>query len=180
LSRILLVASASVSVYKACDLASKLCQAGHEVRTVLTPAAAQLVAPQLFEALTGGSAQVEEFGAGRRGGMDHIELARWGELLLVAPASADMVARLALGLAGDLAATVALAFPAGRPRMACPSMNPEMLVAPAVQRNLAQLRQDGWTVLEPGEGHMACGVSGKGRLPEPEAIVRRVAEVLAG
>jgi len=174
MTRILLVGGASVAIYKACDLASKLCQAGHEVRTVLTPAAARLVSPQLFEAVTGASAQVDEFGPERKSAMDHVELASWAELVLVAPASADLLARIALGLAGDLASTVALAYPAGRPRLLCPAMNPNMLAAPAVQRNLGRLREDGWEVLEPGEGHMACGVAGRGRLPEPEEIAQRV------
>lgn len=179
MSRILLIAGGSVAVYKACDLASKLTQAGHEVRTVLTPAAARLVHPQLFEAVTGLSAQSEEWGEGRRGAMDHIELAQWARLLLVAPASADLIARLALGLAGDLAGTVALAYPPQAPRLLCPAMNPNMLAQPALRRHLETLAGDGWSVLAPGEGHMACGVQGKGRMPEVEEIVRRAAE-LAG
>jgi len=177
MTRILLGAGASVAVYKACDLASKLSQAGHEVRAVLTPRAAQLVAPQLFEAVTGQPAQVDEFGPSRRGAMDHIELAAWAELLLVAPASADLVARLALGLGGDLLTTAALAFPASRPRMICPAMNPAMLEAAPLQRHLDTLREDGWQVVEPAAGHMACGDEGKGRLPEPSEILARLAEL---
>jgi phosphopantothenoylcysteine decarboxylase/phosphopantothenate--cysteine ligase len=178
MSRILLCAGASVAIYKACDLASKLTQAGDSVRTVLTPAAAKLVSPQLFAAVTGQSAQASEFGDERRGAMDHIELAEWAELLLVAPASADLVGRLANGLADDLVATVALAFAHGRPRLVCPAMNPKMLEHPAVARNLARLREDGWEVLEPEAGHMACGDEGKGRLPEPATIQVRVRELL--
>lgn len=177
MTRVLLCAGASVAVYKACDLASKLAQEGYAVRAVLTPRAAELVSPQLFEAVTGEPAQVEEFGPGRRGAMDHIELSEWGELLLVAPCSADLLARLALGLAGDLVGTVALAYPNGKPRLLCPAMNPDMLAAPQVQRHLETLRGDGWEIMEPGEGHMACGVSGKGRLPEPTEIAARVREM---
>jgi len=177
MTRVLLGASASVALYKACDLASKLSQAGHAVRTVLTPRAAQLVSPQLFEAVTGESAQVDEFGPRRRGAMDHIELADWAELLLVAPASADLIARLALGLADDLLTTVALALASGRSRLICPAMNPAMLAAAPLQRHLATLRGDGWEVMEPAEGHMACGDEGKGRLPEPAAILERMARL---
>ena len=177
MTHILLGAGASVAVYKACDLASKLTQAGHSVRAILTPRASDLVAPQLFEAVTGEPAQVDEFGPQRRGGMDHIELAAWGELLLVAPASADLVARLALGLADNLLTTVALALPASKRRMICPAMNPAMLAAPPVQRHLVTLREYGWEVLEPSEGHMACGDEGKGRLPEPAEILERMAEL---
>ena len=180
MTRVLLCSGASVSSYKACDLASKLTQAGDQVRALLTPSAAKLVDPQLFEAVTGEPAQVSEFEGGpdgRRGGMDHIELASWAELLLVAPCSAGRLARLALGLAGDLVGTVALALPRATPRLVCPAMNPEMLASGPVQRHVETLRGDGWEVMEPGEGHMACGVVGKGRLPEPQEIVQRVREL---
>jgi phosphopantothenoylcysteine decarboxylase/phosphopantothenate--cysteine ligase len=178
MSHVLLAASASVAVYKACDLASKLTQAGHTVRCVLTPRAAELVSPQLFEAVTGEAAYTDEFGATRRSAMDHIELARWAECLVVAPASADLVGRLAHGLAGDLVTTVALAFDRTRPRLVVPAMNPTMLANPAVERNLGLLREDGWRVLEPAAGHMACGDDGRGRLPEPAEIAAAVAEAL--
>jgi len=178
MARILLGCGASVAIYKACDLASKLTQAGHEVRAVLTPNAAKLVHPQLFEAVSGQPAQVEEFGAGRRGAMDHIELAKWGELLLVAPASAGLVARLAQGLADDLLGTLSLALDAKRPRILCPAMNPNMLESRPLQRNLVTLREDGWEILEPEAGHMACGDQGQGRLVDPQRIVERVAKRL--
>lgn len=171
MSNILLAASGSVAIYKACDLASKATRAGHRVRTILTRHAAQLVSPQLFEAVTGEPAFSDEFGGARKGAMDHIDLAKWGELLLVAPCSADLVARLAHGLADDLVTTVALALPAGKPRFVCPAMNPEMLGAPAVKRNLALLAKDGWHVMDPSEGPMACGDVGPGRLPEPDEIL---------
>ncbi len=179
MSHILLGVSASVSLYKACDLASKLTQAGHSVRAVLTPRAAELVSPQLFEAVSGEPAHTDEFDATRRGAMDHIDLARWAEVLVVAPASADLIGRLANGLAGDLVATAALAVPADRPRLLAPAMNPAMWAQPAVQRNVARLVEDGWRLVEPGEGHHACGDAGRGRLAEPADIQRRVEEALA-
>lgn len=178
MSNVLLGVAASVAAYKACDLASKLAQAGHRVRTVLTPRAARLIAPQLFEAVTGEPASSDEFGEARRAAMDHIELARWGECLVVAPASADLVARLALGLGDDLLTTVALALPRSRPRLVAPAMNPQMLEQPAVRRNLAQLAADGWRVLEPERGHMACGDEGAGRLPDPARIAALIEELL--
>lgn len=178
MARILLASAASAALHKACDLASKLAQDGHAVRALLTPRAAELVSPQLFEALTGEPASVNEFGAGRRGGMDHIELSEWGECLVVAPASADLSSRLALGLGGDLVTTVALALPADRPRLLVPAMNPHMWSAPPVRRNLERLVEDGWRVLEPDDGHMACGVEGKGRMPEPAAIQSVLRELL--
>lgn len=178
MARIVLGAAASVAVYKSVDLASKLTQAGHSVRAVLTPRAAKLISPQLFAAVSGEPASVDEFSAERRGAMDHIELATWAELMLVAPCSAGTLARLALGLAEDLLSTVALALPAGRPRLVSPAMNPHMLASAPVQRNLATLRADGWSVIEPGAGHMACGVDGQGRLPEPAELVRAVEQAL--
>jgi len=178
MSRVLLGASASVAIYKACDLASQLAQEGHRVRTVLTPRAAELVSPQLFEAVTGEPACVDEFGPDRSSAMDHIELADWAELCVVAPASADLIGRLAHGLANDLLTTLVLALPGGAPRILSPAMNPRMLEKPVVQRNLAILAEDGWQVLAPGVGHMACGHEGAGRLPEPEALARAVREAL--
>ena len=178
MAKILLCCGASVAIYKACDLASKLVQAKHVVRTVLTPTAAELISPQLFEAVTGESASVSEYGPGRRGAMDHIQLGAWAELILVAPASADLIARLAHGMAGDLLTTAILACPTQRARLIAPAMNPNMLAQPSVQRNLDQLRRDGWKVIEPDSGHMACGDDGQGRLPEPAALVARVAELL--
>ncbi|MCY2960011.1 MAG: hypothetical protein NTY35_07575 [Planctomycetota bacterium] len=174
MAHVLLGASASVAVYKACDLASKLTQRAHVVRVILTARAAELVNPQLFEAVTGQPAHVDEFGAARHAAMDHIELARWGDVLVIAPASADLVGRLANGIANDLLTTVSLALAQNKPRLIAPAMNPVMLLAPAVQRNLRQLREDGWRVLEPDEGTMACGDVGPGRLPEPV----RIADVL--
>ena len=178
MAKLLLCCGASVAIYKACDLASKLTQAGHTVKTVMTPAAAELISPQLFEAVTGQSASVSEFGPARRGAMDHIQLGQWADLILVAPASADLIGRLAHGLAGDLVTTAILACPKERPRVLCPAMNPGMLAQPSVQRNLKQLGSDGWTVVQPEAGHMACGDDGLGRLPEPATLVLRVAEFL--
>lgn len=178
MAHVLLGASASVAVYKACDLASKLTQRGHVVRVVLTARAAELVNPQLFEAVTGQPAHVSEFGAGRHAAMDHIDLAKWGEALVVAPASADLIGRLANGLADDLLTTVSLALAQYKPRLIAPAMNPAMLSALAVQRNLGRLREDGWRVLEPDEGAMACGDVGPGRLPEPAAILAALESML--
>lgn len=179
MSRILLGVSASAAIHKSCDLASKLAQQGHEVRAVLTENAARLVAPQLFEALTGQPATASEWGPGREGGMDHISLARWAELLVVAPATASTLARLATGAADDLLSTVALVVAPSTPRLLAPAMNPTMYAHPAVQRNLARCREDGWQVVEPASGRLACDEEGRGRLPEVDELLARVRE-LAG
>lgn len=179
MTRVLLCVSASVAVYKACELASTLAQAGHAVRTALTPAAARLVHPQLFEAVTGEPAASSEWGAERRGAMDHIDLSQWAELVVVAPCTADLAGRLAGGLGDDLVSTTLLAVPASVPRLLCPAMNPNMLAHPAVVRNLARLREDGWEIVEPEEGHLACGVRGSGRLAAPATIAARI-QALSG
>jgi phosphopantothenoylcysteine decarboxylase/phosphopantothenate--cysteine ligase len=180
MSRVLLCCGASVSIYKACDLASRLTQAGHEVRVALTENAARLVSPQLFAAVTGQPAATTEWGHERSTAMDHIEWARWAQVAVVAPASADLAARLALGIANDLVTSIALALDPAVPRVLCPAMNPTMLAAAAVQRNLATLASDGWSILAPGEGHLACGEVGAGRLAEPDAIAVAVEAALAG
>lgn len=178
MSRVLLAVSASAALHKACDLASKLTQEGHEVRALMTRNAAKLISPQLFEAMTAQPAQVSEYGEERSGGMDHITLARWGEFVVYAPATAGALARLATGDASDLIGTVVLALRPGTPRLLCPAMNPTMYVHPAVQRNLDQCREDGWQVLEPGSGRLACDEEGQGRLPEVPEILERVRELL--
>ncbi len=179
MSRVLLCASASVAIYKACDLASRLAQAGHEVRTLLTESAARLIDPQLFESITGHPAASTEFGPERHKAMDHIEFARFAELAVVAPCTADLAARLALGLADDLVTTALLALAPGIPRLLCPAANPAMLAQPAVERNLARLREDGWELIEPETGHMACGEEGRGRLANPERIAAAIQRRLA-
>jgi len=179
--RVLLACGASVAVYKACDLASRLTQDGHRVRAVLTARAAMLVSPQLFESVTGEPAYTDEFDPGtRRGAMDHVDLARWAEALVVAPCTADLAGRLALGLADDLVSTAALALSPGIPRLLCPAMNPAMLASAPVRRNLGILQSDGWAVLAPETGHMACGDEGAGRLPEPARIAEWIGAHLGG
>ncbi len=181
MSRVVLGVSASVALYKACDLASRLTQAGDEVRVVLTQNAARLISPQLFEAVTGRPAAVEEFGEAREGAMDHITLARWADALVVAPATASVIGRLAHGLAGDLLGTVALAVDTGRVRrLLAPAMNPVMYASAPVQRGLAQLVEDGWTLCEPDTGRVACEDVGPGRLAEPERIAEALSRLLEG
>ncbi len=179
MSKILLGASASAALYKCCDLTSKLTQAGHQVRVILTGHAAQLIRPQLFEAISGQPTFTDEFDPGtRHSAMDHIELGAWGELLVVAPASANLIGKLANGIADDMLSTLNLALPASRPRLLAPAMNAEMLVQPAVQRNLEQLASDGWSRIDSEVGHLACGTEGPGRLAEPAEIFASIQALL--
>lgn len=177
MTRIILAVSASAAIHKSCDLASKLTQEGNDVRTLLTRRAAELVAPQLFQALTGQPAATTEFGANRAAGMDHIDFARWGEIFVFAPATAGSIGRLAAGLAEDLIGTVSLALAPQVPKLLCPAMNPNMYVHPAVKRNIAQLVEDGWQLMKPERGRLACEDEGEGRLPEVARIQERIREL---
>jgi phosphopantothenoylcysteine decarboxylase/phosphopantothenate--cysteine ligase len=178
MTRILLGISASAAVAKAADLASKLRQANHEVDVVMTPNAAKLISPQLLEALTNRPVFVNEFGPERNRAMDHIDLARSTELLLIAPASADFIGVLSAGLAPNLLATLCLAIPSGVPRVLIPAMNPHMFAQPAVQRNLATLSGDGWRVEQPDSGEVACGDEGPGRFLETSEVLERLGDLL--
>lgn len=168
---VVLGVSGSVAAYKACDVASKLTQAGVAVRVALTRSAERMVTPLLFRAITGLSAAATEFDDAAEAPMLHIDLAQSADLLLVAPASAGIVGRLANGLADDLVSSAALVLAPKTPRAIAPAMNPAMWAAPAVRANVERLRGYGWDVLEPGSGWTACGVEGQGRLAEPAEIV---------
>jgi len=174
-ARILLGISGGIAAAKATDLASRLAKAGHEVQVVMTPAATRFVAPLTFEALTRRSVLVEGLDPGM--GILHIDLARWPDLVVVAPASADLLARQAAGMADDLLATVLLATTA--PVVVVPAMNPAMWQHPATQANVAILRSRGVTVVPPATGPTACGEEGQGRMPEPADLLRELGGWLA-
>lgn len=175
MARILLGISGGIAAAKATDLASRLAKAGHEVQVVMTPAATRFVAPLTFEALTRRSVLVEGLDPGM--GILHIDLARWPDLVVVAPASADLLARQAAGMADDLLATVLLATTA--PVVVVPAMNPAMWQHPATQANVAILRSRGVTVVPPATGPTACGEEGQGRMPEPADLLRELGGWLA-
>jgi len=164
--RIVLGVTGGIAVYKACDLASRLVKRGAQVRVVLTEHACRFVPPLTFETLTGNPACVDMFGP--RGGMDHISLAKWGELFVIAPATANCIAKLAGGIADDLLTTTALAM--NGPVLIAQAMNANMYRHPATQQNLELLRQRGVRTVGPESGRLACGDDDIGRMSEPEAI----------
>ncbi|MEB3299066.1 MAG: bifunctional phosphopantothenoylcysteine decarboxylase/phosphopantothenate--cysteine ligase CoaBC [Candidatus Sericytochromatia bacterium] len=163
MARILLGISGGIAAAKASDLASRLTKAGHVVRTVMTQAATRFVGPLTFEALTRQPVLTEAFEPG--GGILHIDLARWPDLVMVAPATADLLARHAAGMADDLLTSTLLATTA--PVVLVPAMNPTMWAHPATQANLLVLQARGVTVIPPATGTTACGEQGEGRMPEP-------------
>ena len=167
--RILLCVSAGIAAYKCCDLVRRLADAGATVQVAMTPRATAFVTPLTLQALTGRPVRTELFDDAAEAAMGHIELARWADAVLVAPATADVLARLAHGMADDLVTTLCLATTA--PVHVAPAMNHRMWLHPATQANLATLRERGVTVHGPGDGAQACGEFGPGRMAEPADIV---------
>ncbi|MGM0594987.1 MAG: bifunctional phosphopantothenoylcysteine decarboxylase/phosphopantothenate--cysteine ligase CoaBC [Pseudomonadota bacterium] len=167
--RILLGVSGGIAAYKSALLVRELVQAGAEVRVVMTRAATEFVTPMTLQALSGNPVRSELFDPAHEAAMGHIELARWAELILVAPASADLMARLAAGMADDLLTTLCLASEA--PLLLAPAMNRVMWQAAATQENAQTLRRRGAALLGPDEGEQACGESGPGRMLEPPQLL---------
>ncbi len=168
--RILLGITGGIAAYKCCELVRQLRREGAEVQVLMTPAAAAFVTPLSLQAVSGRPVRTDLLDPSAEAAMGHIELARWGEVLLVAPASADALARLAQGHANDLLSTCYLAFDG--PKFLAPAMNQAMWRAPATGRNVAQLEADGATVLGPASGSQACGDEGPGRMFEPADLVQ--------
>jgi phosphopantothenoylcysteine decarboxylase/phosphopantothenate--cysteine ligase len=178
MKRILLIVGGGIAAYKACELIRLIRGAGMTVRCVLTDGGAQFVTPMTLAALSEQPVHTSLWDLKDEAEMGHIQLSRQADLVVVAPATADLIARMAGGLANDLATTLLLAT--DKPVLAVPAMNVRMWQHPATRRNVEQLRQDGVTVLEPDEGPMACGEHGPGRLPEPAAILSAIQAALAG
>lgn len=167
--RILLGVSGGIAAYKACELTRRLRDAGAEVRVVLTANAARFVTSLTFEALSGQPVRADLWDEAAEMGMGHLELARWAQRVLIAPASADVIAKLAHGFADDLLTTLCLATEA--PLAIAPTMNHRMWLHAATQANVGTLRARGVAILGPDDGPLAEGESGPGRLMEPQAIV---------
>jgi phosphopantothenoylcysteine decarboxylase len=166
---LLIGVTGGIAAYKTATLVSKLVQAGACVTVIMTRSATKLVTPNTFEALTGRPVATRVFGPGSH---PHIELAQKADLLCVAPATANILAKAAYGLADDLLSTVLLSFDG--PVLMAPAMNTLMWQKPAVQRNVAQLRSDGITLIDPESGYLSCGAIGAGRMAEPEKIFQTI------
>ncbi len=183
LSRVVLGVTGGIAAFKAAELARLFVKAGVAVDVAMTEAATRFVTPMTFQALTGRPVATDLWRSGASNAMDHIELTRGADLIVVAPASADFLAKLAQGRADDLLSTMCLAREC--PLAVAPAMNVQMWFNPATQRNVAQLRADGVAILGPGSGEQACGEVGDGRMLEAQAIYDaalavRVPKVLAG
>ena len=182
-TRILLGVTGGIAAYKAAEAVRRLRERGAEVQVVMTAGAREFVTPLTFQALSGRPVRTDLWDASAEAAMGHIELARWAEQVLVAPASADFLARLAHGRADDLLATLCLATSA--PIAVAPAMNRLMWANAATQANVATLRARGIAIVGPGDGEQACGETGPGRMLEPAEILaalwpQRAGGVLAG
>jgi len=173
---ILLIVGGGIAAYKACELVRLCRKAGIGVRCVVTAAGQHFVTPMTLAALSEQQVFTTLWDLKDESEMGHIQLSREADLVVVAPATADLLAKMAAGIADDLATTLLLAT--DKAVLAAPAMNWRMWTHKATQRNVATLRADGVTVLEPDEGDMACGEYGPGRLPEPAAILDAIKHAL--
>ena len=176
--RILLGVTGGIAAYKSVELVRRLREAGAEVQVAMTPAATAFVGPLTFQAVSGRPVRTELLDVNAEAGMGHIELARWADLILIAPASADFLARLAHGLANDLLSTLCLAT--DRPLAVAPAMNRLMWQNAATQDNCRLLARRGVNLWGPGVGEQACGEIGAGRMLEPLDLCNRVVEGIGG
>lgn len=167
--KIVLGVTGGIAVYKAVDLVSRLRKQGCQVRVVMTEHAQQFVTPLTFKEISGNQVAVSMWSSNQEFNVEHIALANWADAFVVAPATANIIAKMAYGLADDLLSTTLLAAQA--PIVVCPAMNTGMYENAATQENIAKLQGRGVTVMPPVVGKLACGTSGAGRLPEPQEIV---------
>ncbi|MGB5947235.1 bifunctional phosphopantothenoylcysteine decarboxylase/phosphopantothenate--cysteine ligase CoaBC [Paenisporosarcina sp.] len=170
--KILLCVSGGIAVYKAVALVSKLSQAGANVKVIMTESATKFVQPLSFQVMSRNDVYTDTFDEKNSQVIAHIDLADWADLVIVAPATANVIGKLANGFGDDMLTTTLLATTAKV--WIAPAMNVHMYDHPAVKRNIATLAQDGYEFIEPSEGFLACGYVGKGRLEEPEKIVELV------
>ncbi len=175
--RIIFGISGGIAAYKAADYARNLTRLGAKVKVVMTENGARFVCPLTFSALTGNRCLVSMFQEEETGSISHIDLARWGEVFVIVPATANIIAKTASGIADDLLTTLFLAFK-GR-KILFPAMNPVMFENPMVQENISRLKANGVWVAEPDEGTVACGARGRGRLPEFERVLFLTRRALA-
>lgn len=174
--KILLCVSGGIAAYKAAELVRRLRDAGAEVQVAMTENAQRFVGAQTFQALSGRPVRTSLWDAQAEAAMGHLELARWADRVLIAPATANTLARLAHGFADDLVSTLCLATTA--PVAIAPAMNHRMWLHPATQANVATLRERGVQVIGPDDGPLAEGESGPGRMSEPAAIVAALLDIV--
>ena len=166
---IIVAVSAGIAAYKAIEVVSRLRKKGAEVKVVMTQNATHIASPLTFGEISGHPVALDMFEQVHQWDVEHIALATWAEAYVVVPATANVIGKIYAGIADDMLTTTIMATTA--PKYLCPAMNTEMYNNPITQRNLEGLRSLGYHIMDPAEGWLACGITGVGRLPEPEAIV---------
>lgn len=177
MKNIILAITGGIAAYKSAFFARLLVKNGYNVRVIMTDSAKAFITPLTLQALTGNAVHTELLDETAELGMGHIELAKWADLLIIAPATANTIAKLAMGVADDLLTTVCLATTA--PVLVAPAMNQQMWQHPSVKLNLQTLSDYDYEIIQPASGEQACGDVGEGRLPEPEALLEYVQYVIA-
>lgn len=177
MARILLIVGGGIAAYKSLELVRLFKKAGHEVTPVLTKGGEHFVTPMSLGALAESEVHTSLWELKDEVEIGHIQLSRAADFVLVCPATADLLAKMAVGIADDLATTLLLAT--DKSVVVAPAMNVRMWLHPATERNIQQLKADGVRVIEPAEGEMACGEFGAGRLPEPQEIMDQLSDLLA-
>lgn len=177
MSNILLGVSGGIAVYKVVHLARLLKKSGHTVRVILTENASKFVTPLTFEYISGNPVSIDEFAEVRPDSIEHIGMGDWADAFLIAPATANTVAKMAHGIADNLLTSTIMAYPGTI--LVSPAMNTNMYLNPVTQENLALLKKRGHIVIDPDSGELACGITGAGRMPEPEVLVQHIEAFLA-
>ncbi len=171
---IILGVTAGVAIYKSCSLLRVLRRKGCSVKVVMTPNSTKLISAQLFESLSGEKVYVEMFEEAKDYSITHISLAKWAQLSLIVPASANTLAKLAIGLADNLLTTLFLALPSSTPKIVAPAMNTNMWRNPLTQRNIKILKEQGYKIISPKRGVLASQDIGEGVLADLEAILKEL------
>lgn len=175
--KVLIGVSGGIAAYKTASLVSRLHKAGVEVHVIMTENATEFISPLVFETLSGQRCVVDTFDKNRQFEVEHVSLAKLADLFMIAPATANVIAKAANGLADDMLTTTFLA--SNCPKMVVPAMNTQMYLNPVTQDNLKKLKKYGIQIIEPAEGLLACGDTGKGKMPEPEELYRYIERELA-
>ena len=179
MANILLAVTGSISAYKAADLTSQLTKLGHQVKILMTPAATAFITPLTLQVLSKQAVLAEVMTEDDPKQIQHIDLGKEADLFLVAPASANTIAKLAIGLADNMVTSTALALPQGTKKILAPAMNTKMLEHPATQRNLKLLQDYGYQIIQPRHATLACGDQGSGALASIETILTTIQESLS-
>ena len=178
MSRILLGVTGGIAAYKAADLASRLVKDGFVVDVIMTKNAREFVTPLTFQTLIKSQVYTDAFAPIEDYSVEHVSLANRADVVVVCPATANIIGKAASGIADDLLSTVLLAVHE-KPRVLCPAMNTAMWENPIVKRNIETLRSDGWKIIEPETGRLACGEEGQGRLADPGLIFAFIKKILS-